>query len=209
MQSEEAVYFMLEGVTGLNIETGMGHVLNSAESYIKILRVGTGNIEEQIASIKAGYKTEAVAGLRINFHSLKGIFSNIGADKLAESSERLELAAKNEEADYIRENVQAYIEEVESFHQKLKEALDLHDGGLEAASVLEGEDSSMPPEKYAEKVNLAKEAVRQFDFAEITEILEELEKVSQGRKKEILEEALDEISEFQYDAVMELLDQLL
>lgn len=206
--SEETLHTVLQDIEELNIEAGMEHVLNSTESYLKVLKICCGNVAEQIARIKAGYRILAAEDLKINFHSLKGIFANVGAENLTETSRELELAAGKNDHEYLQKHVPAYIRAVEAFDDKLEKALNLYQDILSATTKSSDIYKPMKPEEYKEQVSRAKEAVRQYEFTEITSILEELLIASQGREKDILKKALEEIGEFRYDAVMELLEEL-
>lgn len=208
MLSEEALYSVLKNVKGLNIEAGLSHILNSVEGYIKILKVCSGNVTEQIEHIKAGYQLVAAADLKIGFHSLKGIFANIGAENLAEKSKELELAAGKNSEDFIASHVEEYVKQVEEFVKELDTALSLYKDILDATTEDEEAYEPMTTERYSELLEKAKEAVRQYDFTAITQILEGLRKGSQGENRQNLNKALEEIGEFRYDAVMEILERI-
>lgn len=204
--SEEVLHTVLKDMEELNIEKGLSHVLNSVESYIKVLKVCCTNVKEQISYVKAGYRIVEAVDLRINFHSLKGIFSNVGADSLAEESKKLEAAARENDREYIQKTAKEFIDRVEDFDSRLMATLTLYQDILSATT--EETCEYMEREKYEELMGMAGEAVRQYDFVKITDILERLEKASHGRKRELLKQALEEIGEFHYDEVKALLEQI-
>lgn len=206
--SAEALQSVLRDVKGLNTEVGLNHILNSVEGYIKILKACDSNITEQIEHIKAGYHLVAAVDLKIGFHSLKGIFSNIGAEKLAEESRKLELEANNNNEEFIASHLEEYVSQVEEFVEELHTALSLYKDILDATTEEEEALEPMPPETYFSLLEKAKEAVRQYDFADIMQILEELRRGSQGENRENLSKALEEMGEFRYDAVMEILERI-
>ena len=208
MLSEEALYSVLREVKGLEVETGLSHVLNSAESYIKVLRICSSNVGEQLEHIKAGHNLVAAVDLRINFHSLKGVFANVGAVKLAERSKELELAAAQNDGAFVNERVGEYIEAVERFVKELDIALNLYKDILNATTEENEIYEPIAPEEYKALIEQAKEAVRQYEFTEITNILERLIKASKGKNRELIEKALEEIGEFRYDSVFALLEEL-
>lgn len=208
MLSEEALYSVLRDVKGLNIEAGLNHILNSVEGYIKILRACSGNVTEQIEHIKAGCNLVAATDLKIGFHSLKGIFANIGAENLAEKSKELELEAGKNNEEFIASHVEEYVKQVEEFVKELCTALSLYKDILDATTEDEEAYEPMSVERYSGLLEKAKEAVRQYDFTDITQILEELRKGSRGENRENLNKALEEIGEFRYDAVMEILERI-
>lgn len=206
--SEETLYAVLRDVKGLNIEAGLGHVLNSTESYVRVLSICRSNVTEQITRIKAGYGVIAPVDLKLYFHSLKGIFANIGAEELAEKSKQMELVSDENDNDGLTEHMADYVKACEALVWELDSALTLYKDILSATMEAQEAYEPIEPEQYKKLVEKAKEAVRQYEFTEITSIIETLVRGSKGQQKEILEKALEKIGEFQYDAVMELLEKL-
>ena len=204
--TKEALYCALEAVDGLDAEAGLKHILNSVESYIKILGICGNNIMDQLTRIRAGYHLSTIDDLKIGFHSLKGIFSNIGAEALRERSERLERAAAENQEEFVNFYLEDYIRQVERFVHQLDRALCLTKGSFAAETEKKESYTRITPEKYADLLHQAKEAVREYNFTEITRSLQELKEVSRGENREKLDRALEEIGKCHYDAVKILLE---
>ncbi len=73
------------------------------------------------------------------FHSLKGLFLNIGADVLAEKSKHFEIAAKEGRMEEIGAGLEGYLREVLSFHKDLVSAYGQYCEGKKEAA--QGKDS--------------------------------------------------------------------
>ena len=76
----------LNAVEGLNYQEGLSLMAGSLENYMKVLAVSVRNIIENYNMIDVIRNTEQMETMTLYFHSLKGIFLNIGADELAGQS---------------------------------------------------------------------------------------------------------------------------
>ena len=83
-QEDEDQTMFLSSVDGLNYEEGLSLMAGSLENYMKVLAVSVRNIIENYNMIDVIKNTEQMETMTLHFHSLKGIFLNIGADELAE-----------------------------------------------------------------------------------------------------------------------------
>lgn len=197
---------ILGKVQGLDVEKGLSNVVGVAEVYVKVLYVCCSNITEQAEYIKAARELVAVGGLSIYFHSLKGIFANIGAMELAEFSKKMEFASHEQNEAYIKENAVSYIEQIEAFRDCLKNA-------VEECRKQNGQNTlemhkAMEKKEYEEKIEQLLNRIRRFEYNEINELLEELILASSDEKKDILEEAYNYIQKFQYDEAFALAEKL-
>ena len=91
----------LNAVEGLNYQEGLSLMAGSLENYMKVLAVSVRNIIENYNMIDVIRNTEQMETMTLYFHSLKGIFLNIGADELAGQSKRMEFAAREFENPYV------------------------------------------------------------------------------------------------------------
>ncbi len=203
---KEDVKSILYRVKGLNVEKGLANVMGVTETYVKVLNVCCANITEQVEYIKAAYKLVALSGLKINFHSLKGILANIGAVELSDFSKNMEIASRDQDEAYIKENVVSYIEKIESFRDNLEWAID------EYKKITEGDTlethKSMKKKEYAEKLEKLSICIKRFEFNEINILIEELILASKDDRKEELKKAYNYIQQFQYDEALEIVEGL-
>lgn len=203
---KEDVKSILYQVKGLNVEKGLANVMGVTETYVKVLNVCCANITEQVEYIKAAYKLVALSGLKINFHSLKGILANIGAVELSEFSKNMEIASRDQDEAYIKENVVSYIEKIENFRDNLEWAIE------EYKKITEGDTlevhKSMKKKEYAGKLEQLSICIKRFEFNEINVLIEELILVSKDEKKDELKKAYNYIQQFQYDEALEIVEGL-
>lgn len=203
---KEDVKSILHKVKGLNVEKGLVNVMGVTETYVKVLHVCCSNITEQVEYIKAAYKLVALSGLKIYFHSLKGILANIGAVELSEFSKNMEIASRDQDEAYIKENVASYIEQIEEFRDNLQWAID------EYKKITEGDTlethKTMKKKEYDSKLEKLIVCIKRFEFNEINVLIEELILASKDEKKNELKKAYNYIQQFQYDEALEIVEDL-
>lgn len=196
---------VLSSVDGLDYEKGLNLMVGSIENYMRVINVCVKNVSENCESIEAIKDTDSLDGFALYFHSLKGIFLNIGADGIADDSKRLEFAAKAGEIDRIHSEVDDYLSRVKSFNEQLKDAYDKYVQITKKDEQKEG----MSQSEFSKKVNELKEYIEDFEYIEITELLETMLQGCSGQKKEILEKISAHIQQFEYAEAMEQAEQLL
>ena len=204
--SNEDKISVLYSVTGLDVKRGLDNVMGDRETYIKVLNTCCVNMTEQVDYIKAGHKIISADGLKIYFHSLKGVLANIGAMELAQFSKKMESAALKKNEAYINENVTFYIEQIEDFRNKLKSAIEEYKN-LNSDDTLDAQ-VLMDESVYKQKLDIVIHKIARFEFNEVDSLLEELISATTGQKKAIIKEAYEYIQQFQYEDAFELLREM-
>lgn len=187
-------------VQDLDWKNALIRMNGTLENYVKILKIGYGNILEQMLRIERKEKNKKAENMSIYFHSLKGIFSNMGALKLSEASKKLE---ENPEQYDLH-----YIQKVDRFTEQLKEALTLYEDIL-ASYQIEREVPEMSKEEYLQQLMHLKECIQRFEFNEIHEIADVLIQASKGRNKKYLMEVMESIEVFEYDEALHKLKKVM
>ncbi len=105
----------------LDIVSGLKYCMNDEKFYIEIVRdyINSDRIEKVISSFKA----KDYENYRINVHALKSTSLSIGADQLSENAKQLEMAARNNDFDFIEENTENLVSEYKELIENLKNAL--------------------------------------------------------------------------------------
>ena len=195
---------IFSGVEGLNYQKGIELLAGSVDNYVKVLGVCVRNIRENYDAIDLIRDTSQLERFALHFHSLKGIFLNIGADGLAEESKALELAAKAGELEEIKAKLAEYMKWVDEFDIRLEEAYSSYTAANQAKH--SGEEVS--DSEFAKKLEQLAEYIQDFEYIEITETLEELLNGCTGEKRSQLEKVSDAIQSFDYDEALELVEGL-
>lgn len=192
----------LEMVEELNVELGLSHLGNQMDNYIKILEAAVENIQLAIKRLQQLNASQAlVSSMKIEFHSLKGVFINIGAVSLSDQSYLLEMAAGNQDADYIKGKFDLYIKTVENFVIKLSDALKRY--GVEENC--QNTYVPMEQEDYAMYMEDLVYHLKRFEFNELQELSAQLLLASQGEQREVMKQVSREIQNFRYEEALELL----
>ena len=87
-------------------------LLNVIEQYYR-------SVDNNIAKINASYENGNTELLTIEFHSLKSTSKQIGANKLSQMAKDLEMAGKNNNNTYIKNNIEKFLDEYKTMKNVL------------------------------------------------------------------------------------------
>ena len=191
----------LSSVEGLNYDEGISLMAGSLANYMKVLSVSLRNVSDNYNKLDAIRNTGQFDAMSLHFHSLKGIFLNIGASRLADYSKAMEGAAKEFKRMYVRSQMDEYMESVKIFHDQLKDACDNYNEKVMSAK----SNVDMEEDEFMQKLGELKGNIEEFEYTGITEILEELLAGTKGQRLEKLRDIQNYIQDFQYDEAMEVL----
>lgn len=200
--SSGSIDSILGRVEGLNFNKGIDLMAGSTDNYVKVLEVCVKNIKDNYVALKNLEGTAQLDQFALHFHSLKGIFLNIGADTIAEESKALEFAAKEDRPEEIKEKFADYMKKVETFDDQLADAMAAYNQQMEQQYVGEKVSNS---ELEAELASL-RQHIEDFEYIEITETLEKLLHTCPPETKKMLEKVSAAIADFDYDGALEALD---
>lgn len=203
-QEDEDKTMFLSSVEGLNYEEGLSLMAGSLENYMKVLVVSVRNIIENYNLIDVIRNTEQMETMTLHFHSLKGIFLNIGADELAEQSKRLEFAAREFENPYVHEMMDGYLEKVKKIHDQLEQACIFY----KEQDKNKSNSEAMPASEFMKNVEQLKEYIQDFNYIDIIETLEKMMGSASADKQDILNKVYDNIQNFEYDNAFEILNNI-
>lgn len=192
-------------VEGLDYQKGIEILSGNVESYMKVLAVSVKNIEQNYNSIDLLKGTRQVESFALPFHSLKGIFLNIGADKLAAVSKDLEMASKEKELAYIQDRLDAYMEQVRLFCEQLQGVCEKY---MQGKQEKQG-GKTISASEWVQDLQILKQHIEDFEYIEITEKLDEMLLTDDMQRKEGLKEVSDAIGDFDYDKALEAVEKMI
>lgn len=193
-------------VKSLNVHMGLRHIGNNTENYIKVLKASIGNIQLTVKRLKMLNDAQTqVSSMKIDFHSMKGALVNIGANELSAQSNQLEIAAGNNDVQYINEKLEDYIRKLEEFSNQLEMAMKEY-GALHGYE--EDVYQPMKEEEFFAILNELNHALECYEFNYLEEMSEHLLKASKGEIREKLLQISKMIQSFQYEEALELLIQV-
>lgn len=198
------VVSLFSHVVGLDVEKGLSHMANSADNYIKVIEVAIQNIEEQRRQLQL-YRLSQVqpSSMKLSFHSLKGIFLNLGAHHLSEQSQNLELACVNRDLELLGERLEQYLSLLDDMIDGLKKGMSKYDHNY---SFGEEKYEPLPQEEYDYIFQVVVEGLKRYEYNELREGLKKLINASQGEQRERWMEVAKLVQVFKYEEALKLID---
>lgn len=195
---------ILSRVKGLDYKKGLDMMAGSVDNYMKVLSVCIKNIIDNYNSIDMLKENAQPESFALYFHSLKGIFLNIGADVMAEKSRGFEMAAKEGRMPEINAGLEPYLAEVLSFQTALKDAYEQYNENQK--KTVQGKEVS--DSEFMRDLERLRQHIEDFEYMEITETLDKMLSRQSGTRKETLEKIATAIQDFDYDGALCLADAL-
>ncbi|MBR5420359.1 MAG: DegV family EDD domain-containing protein [Lachnospiraceae bacterium] len=182
---EPAWYQKLEGIDG---DTALKYN-GSEEIYRMVLKIFYDSIENTSGEIEGYVDQEDWKNYTIKVHALKSSARLIGAGELSEKALKLEMAGKEGNIDFIRDNNAALLEHLRSYHPVLAPVFE---GEAEKAEAEEEKaEGSQDEAERAESVN------RGFDKLVLESIYEVLADAAKDADRELLAETFTEAEEYE------------
>ncbi|MFG6328229.1 MAG: response regulator [Lachnospiraceae bacterium] len=191
-------------VEGLDYDEGIALMAGSLDNYMKVLNVSVRNILEHYNKLEEIRNSGQLEAMSMHFHSLKGIFLNIAANRLAGYSQKMELSAKEYQRMYITSYISEYMEMVKEFHHQLKIACDCYN----KKNLSKKPGVKMEETEFIKNLNRLKESIDNYEYIEITDLLENMLAGSNDRHIGKLQEIYDAIQNFQYDEALDILNTM-
>lgn len=210
MEEQEPVKILLgvfSKIKELDVEKGLSHLANSANNYIKIIKAAVDNIHSERKRLCMYQESQVqVSSMKNCFHSLKGVFLNLGVSRLANQSQIFELACGNQEEEYIKNTLAGYLQELEDFTIQLEEALLEYD-----ASYTKSRSERYVPmeeEEYNRCVEDLKYYLSRYEFNYLPELTEKLVYATTGEKREKMYQIAKQVQSFQYEEALKILKKM-
>lgn len=196
---------ILQKIEGVDYKKGIELMTGSAESYMKVLPVCVKNVRENCLALESIKGTKQFDRFSLHFHSLKGIFLNIAADTMAEEAKTLEFAAKAGDIGPIEENIDDFLEKAKRLNDLIAVAAEQY-AELKAQ---EFSSSTISDSEFTDSLLELKQHIEDFEFIEITELLEKIMAGADAAYKDGLNKVNSCIQEFDYDGALDEVNEML
>jgi len=110
-------------IDGVNIKKGISMTGGTIQYYIKMLNVFIRDGNSKLGEIRSSLADDNIPLYVTYVHGLKSASAIIGADKLSEDSKLLEIAGKQGDLLYIRDNTGALLADLEALLTNINKAL--------------------------------------------------------------------------------------
>lgn len=191
-------------VDGLDYDKGIALMAGSLDNYMKVLNVSVKNISDHYNKLDEIRNTEQLETMSMHFHSLKGIFMNIAANKLVGYSQKMEMSAKEYQRMYIISQINEYMETVKEFHHQLQIACNYYN----QKNISSKPVSKMEETEFIKNLDKLKESIDNYEYIEITDLLEKMLAGSNEEYTGKLQKMYDAIQNFQYDEALGILNTI-
>ncbi len=123
----------LRETAGIDIEEGLRNN-GTSDVYISLLEIFYESMDEKVAELTEFYNTENFYDYTVKVHALKSSAKIVGAMELADQALQLELAGKEDNIDFIRDNHDKLMEEISRLKQPLSDMFEKSDQAVLLAS---------------------------------------------------------------------------
>ena len=190
----------LAGLSIIDISAGLEAIGGQQKAYEHVLGLMRDKIPQVTVLLSEMMKKERLRDLAIHVHGMKSSLANIGAFKLSETAYELEKAAAAGNVKPCRENLPAFIEQIQELYRHLDEAL-----AESGAPAIKTQGDPVSLEMSVRKLHAA---LMQHDYDHISVELENILARDYGLEIEAVTAAVKKhIDLFEYSAAAKLLAQ--
>ncbi|MGN0341217.1 MAG: ATP-binding protein [Roseburia sp.] len=202
--TEEDILYLKGVLPQVDLEYGLQQCGGGLQDYLKILQIIHEYGPKQIRELGELWMQHNVADYTTKVHSMKSTVRSIGAMELGMQAEKLELAGKSGDEEYIRKNRQSFDEKYQELMVQVEDVL-MHYAPAEDSAK---KDKEKLDDQMAEHVlTNIRQCVEDFDFTHIFDILEELNQYEMPENyRELFEKIRQLMDVLDVDALSELLE---
>ena len=190
-------------IEGVDVENGIYMTGGDANNYLKTLGIFRDDGLEKIEIIRKCIEEDDLSLYATHIHALKSASASIGAAKLSNLARSLEVAAKNNDGEFVSKNTEKFLEELTMLLESIKLA-------AQSVKVIKKEPYGEVDYKFiAEQAEKLRQAIDIFDMEAVEVVLSDLRENANEDMDKILEEISNNILICEYDRVIELTEQLI
>ena len=198
-----------ENVYEINTAKGIENVGGSEDVYLVVLNTYYNEGLDKWKAIPDQFLNGDIQLFTTNVHALKSSSASIGAGVISERFKKLEFAGKENNTNYIRENLDQTLEDFREILNRVKEIL-VSKGAFEdtseaAADLSDMEENTLDPE-YIEELQ---QSLNSVNLKKCEEMINEMSGINYGSDNNaIVKQIKDAYEMFDYHKVKDLLAEL-
>lgn len=181
----------------IDMTKGLSYVMGDEDQYLRVLTATKNSLTQILEQLEQLLFSETEE-IRIAIHSLKGIFANVGAETLWQEAMVLEQEL-TEKKELQKEEYTKFFSRCKVMETKLKQ-------NLPTVEVVE--NTILSEAEKEEWKATAKKALALFEYDIALEAARKLAAAAEGKEREVLLCAVEEINNFNYESALELLEQV-
>ena len=109
----------LKAIDGLDYDTALEYAGDDEEILEEVVNTICEGCESSAVTLRKAFESGDMEAYRREAHSVKGLMATIGLESLSERAKKHEFAARDNDADFIKSDFEAFIEEYRSVCKKL------------------------------------------------------------------------------------------
>ncbi|MDR0380653.1 MAG: response regulator [Oscillospiraceae bacterium] len=192
----------LADIEGLDAKAGLSHVNGHHETYIQVLRQFCKGFPRELSNLRAFVEGGQWSDSAIAAHAMRGACANLGHTPLSEWAFRLEKAAKDGDADTLRQQTNPFCRAVEDFGAALSATSLMEDAPVQ-------EKRPVGTDQLREMLDRLAKACRECDANLADAAAADLRQVACTEAVEERLAALRElVASFDYDAAADLCQEI-
>ncbi|MDD6810741.1 MAG: response regulator [Lachnospiraceae bacterium] len=201
-QPEEDELSRLENA-GIHIQSGMQYCGGSREFYVELLTKFAEDGLKKETAIQDFFRKEDIENYRILVHALKSTAKMVGAESLSENARQMEMAAKEQNTDYIRAHHEELLAEYHGVVQHIVDVLNLEeaDSGQMSQSI----GTEITGDELLQRLTELKEGLDTFEADKAETLLSEMNgMVYRGVSvSELLHDVRQDVDDFEFASASE------
>ena len=194
---------------GIHTHAGIQYCRGDKEFYAELLIKFAKDEKRKAAEINDFYMQEDFGNYQIVVHALKSTAKMVGADALSEMARQAEEAAKNQDADYIKEH---HGELLAKYHEVVQCILELYDLSTnEPMDVAQGDGMEISRDELVKRLIELKEGLDTFEADKAESLISEIRgAVYRGTSvSELLYDVQQDVDDFEFGAASEKVGALI
>ena len=197
------ISYLLSALPNVNVRKGINHNGKTVQNYLDILKITHTYGNQHLSELKEFLGNGDYENYTIKIHSLKSTTMGIGAEDISGMAFSQEMAGKEKRFSYIDENYDAFVQKYKELLANIEKVL-CH---YQLLPEMQEEEKPILEEKIMSGIlaNI-RSRIDEFDFAEIFELLEQIEKYEMNEKQA---EFFDKLKILMNDLNVEEIQQLL
>lgn len=199
--SEEEKMNRLESA-GIHTRSGLQYCSGDREFYVELLTKFAKDATRKETEINDCFKQEDLKNYGILVHALKSTAKVVGADSLSENARHAETAAKNQDADYIREH---HEELIAQYRQVVQCILDVFEFQENDSQVSQGDGAEISKEELLRRLAELQEELDTFEADRVSPLIVKMRgAVYQGTSvDEFLSGVRQDVDNFEFTSASE------
>lgn len=188
---------------GIHTRSGIEYCRGDKEFYVELLTKFARDAKRKETEINHFFEEEDFENYGILVHALKSTAKMVGADSLSENAKQAEAAAKNHDADYIREH---HGELISEYHEVVKGILEVFDLGEDVSTkAAQGDGTELSKDEFMQRLSELKEVLDTFEADKAESLISELGRGTyQGESiSELLCDVQQDVDDFEFGAASE------